>query len=76
MGSHPVRAPDFEFVGPAYWIPVSELLRTLISPNAWPLTNTSVPNILAQLSAEKQWVEGGGGAKVGACITLAPQYQY
>jgi hypothetical protein len=31
-----------------------------------------VPNILAQLSSEKQWVGGGGWAG----ITLAPHYQY
>ncbi len=28
--------------------------------NAQPSTNRSVPNIVAQLSAEKQWVGGGG----------------
>ncbi len=60
MGSHPVRAPDFAFIGPAYLI--SKLLRTLISPNAWLLTNTSVPifshNFLQKNSG---WGGGGGG---------------
>jgi hypothetical protein len=51
--------PDFAFIGPpAYWI--REPLRSLNSRNTRPLTNRSVPNILAQLSAEKQWVGGGG----------------
>ncbi len=63
--------PDFILVGPAYWI--WDPLRTLVSRNTLPSTNRSVPNILAQLSPEKQWVGGGG---VAACITLAPHYQY
>ncbi len=42
-------------------------LRTLIYRNAGLSTNRSVPKIIAQLSPEKQWVGGGGGA----CIKLA-----
>jgi hypothetical protein len=48
MGSHPVRearVPGFAFIG----------------RNARPSTDRSVLNILAQLSAAKQWVMGGGG---------------
>jgi hypothetical protein len=36
-------------------------LKALLTRNARPSINRSVPNILAQLSAEKQWVGGGGG---------------
>ncbi len=50
--------PNFAFIDPAYWI--REPQRTLISCNARLSTNRSMPNILAQLSSEKQWVGGGG----------------
>ncbi len=69
---YPVREtklPNFAFISPAYWI--WEPLLPLISPNARLPTKRSGPNILAQLSAEKQWVGGWG-----VCITLAPHYQY
>jgi hypothetical protein len=47
---------------------VWEPLLPLISCNARLPTNRGWPNILAQLSTEKQWVGG-------VCTTLSPQYQ-
>jgi hypothetical protein len=57
MGSYPVsetKLQKFAFIGPAYWIWEPLALRPIISRNAR-------PNILAQLSAEKQLVGEGGG---------------
>ncbi len=53
-----IKLQILHYKGPAYWI--REPLRPIISHNAQLSTNRSGPNILAQLSAEKQWVGGGG----------------
>ncbi len=76
MGSHPVRETRLYtcriLVGPAYWI--WDPLRTLISRKTRPSTNRSVPNILAQLSAEKRGGGGGGGVYYTR-PGVAPHYQ-
>ncbi len=52
------KLQNFAFIGPAYWI--WEPPRLLISRIARLFTIRGGPNIFAQLSAEKQYVGGGG----------------
>jgi hypothetical protein len=46
-----------------------------MSRNARPSTNRSMPNILAQLSAEKQWVGDGGVYYTRPSLPISIKYK-